>query len=155
MSPKVYQPQGLFFEDFQVGDTMLTPGRTVYESDIALFCGLSGDYNEVHSNVEYARDSLFGRPIAPGMLVLSIASGLATRLALLEGTVQAFTGMDWKFKRPTFAGDTIHVRSVVAQKREVKAMGGGILVLDVSITNQRNEVIHEGKWTVLMKSRPA
>lgn len=155
MSPKLYQPQGLFFEDFQVGDTMLTPGRTVTESDIALFCGLSGDYNEVHSNLEYAKSSMFGRPIAPGMLVLSIASGLATRLALLEGTVQAFMGIDWKFKKPTFAGDTIRVRSVVAQKREVKALGGGVLALDVSITNQRDEVVHEGKWTVLMKSRPA
>ena len=155
MSPKVYQPQGLFFEDFQVGDVMLTPGRTITESDIALFCGLAGDYNEVHSNIEYARNSMFGQPIAPGMLVLSIASGLATRLALLEGTVQAFLGMDWKFKKPAFAGDTIHVRSEVKQRREVKALGGGMLLLDVSITNQRDEVIHEGRWTVLMKSRPA
>ena len=155
MSPQVYHAQGLYFEDFQVGDTMLTPGRTVTESDIALFCGLSGDYNEVHSNAEYAKDSVFGRPIAPGMLVLSIASGLSTRLALLEGTVQAFMGLDWKFKKPTYAGDTIHVRSEVGQMREVKALGGGLLVLNVSIMNQHDQVIHEGKWTVLMKSRPA
>lgn len=154
MSPKLHKAQGLFFEDFEIGDSMLTPGRTVTESDIARFSGLSGDFNEVHTNVEYAKNSIFGRPIAPGMLVLSMASGLATRLALLEGTVQALMALDWKFKKPTFAGDTIRVRGTVGQKRQVKALGGGVLVLDLSVTNQRDEVVQEGKWTMLMKSRP-
>jgi len=83
-----------------------------------------------------------------------MASGLATRLALLEGTVQAFMGMDWRFKKPIFAGDTLHVRSVVAQKREIKALKGGVLILDVTVNNQSDETVQEGKWTVLMKSRP-
>jgi acyl dehydratase len=154
MSPKEYRPQGLYFEEFDVGDIMISPGRTVTESDIATFCGLAGDYNEVHSNVEYAKSTMFGKPIAPGMLGLSMASGLATRLALLEGTVQAFMGMDWRFKKPIFAGDTLHVRSVVAQKREIKALKGGVLILDVTVNNQSDETVQEGKWTVLMKSRP-
>lgn len=155
MSPKEHRARGMYFEEFVVGDTMITPGRTVTEADIVNFCGLSGDFNELHSNSEYARGTLFGKPVAHGLLGLSIASGLAGRLGFLEGTAQAFMGLEWKFKGPIFAGDTIHVRATVAQTREMKRLAGGLVFLDVAVLNQRNEVVQEGRWTVLMRSRPA
>lgn len=153
MSPKEYHAQGLYFEEFEVGDSMKSPGRTITEADIVAFCGLSGDFNELHSNVEYAKQSLFGKPVAHGLLGLAVASGLAGRLGFLESTAQAFMGLEWKFKRPIFAGDTIHVRATVAQKKEVKQLKGGVVVLDVAVLNQSDEVVQEGRWTVLMKSR--
>jgi 3-hydroxybutyryl-CoA dehydratase len=155
MSPKETRVQGRYFEEFAVGDCMVSPGRTVTEADIVSFCGLSGDFNELHSNAEYAKQTLFGKPIAHGLLGLSMASGLAGRLGFLEGTAQAFMGLDWKFRGPIFAGDTIYVRATVAQTRAVSRLGGGIVVLDVRVLNQRDEVAQEGRWTVLMKSRPA
>ena len=154
MSPNEKRVQGLYFEEFQVGDCMVSPGRTVTEADIVAFCGLSGDFNELHSNAEYAKQGMFGKPIAHGLLGLSMASGLAGRLGFLEGTAQAFMGLDWKFKGPIFAGDTLCVRATVAQTRAVSRLGGGIVVLDVRVLNQKNEVAQEGRWTVLMKSQP-
>nr|MBC7245410.1 MaoC family dehydratase N-terminal domain-containing protein [Chloroflexota bacterium] len=153
MSPKEYRAQGLYFEEFEVGDSMVSPGRTVTEADIVAFCGLSGDFNQLHSDIEYAKKSLFGKPVAHGLLGLAVASGLAGRLGFLEGTAQAFMGLEWKFKRPIFAGDTIHVCATVAQKKEVKQLKGGIVILDVAVLNQSEEVVQEGRWTVLMKSR--
>ena len=153
MSPKEYHAQGRYFEEFEIGDSMVSPVRTITEADIVAFCGLSGDFNELHSNVEYAKGSLFGKPVAHGLLGLAIASGLSGRLGFLEGTAQAFMGLEWKFKRPIFAGDTIHVRATVAQKKEVKSLKGGVVVLDVAVLNQNHEVVQEGQWTVLMKSR--
>jgi 3-hydroxybutyryl-CoA dehydratase len=154
MSPKEHRARGMYFEEFGVGDLMVSPGRTVTEADIVAFCGLSGDFNELHSNAEYAKRTLFGHRVAHGLLGLSIASGLAGRLGFLEGTAQAFMGLDWKFKGPIFAGDTIHVRATVVQTRAGARLGGGLVVLDVCVLNQKDEVTQEGRWTVLMKSRP-
>jgi len=155
MSPKEHRARGMYFEEFEAGDTMVSPGRTVTEADIVAFCGLSGDFNELHSNAEYAKQTLFGKPIAHGLLGLAMASGLAGRLGFLEGTAQAFMGLDWKFKNPIFAGDTIHVCATVVQTRAVQRLGGGVVALDIRVLNQKDEVTQEGRWTVLMKSRPA
>jgi acyl dehydratase len=154
MNAMEYQPRGRFFEEFKVGEILTTPGRTVTEADVVWFCGLSGDYNELHSNAEYAKQTRFGQRIAHGLLGLIIAQGLAGRLGFLEGTAQAFLSLEWKFKGPLYIGDTIYVRGKVARKREVRALGGGILVLEVAVVNQKGEVLQEGTWSVLMKSRP-
>ncbi len=153
MNQTHYQPRGRHFEDFAVGDSMVTPGRTVTETDIVQFCGLSGDYNELHSNAEYAKQSPFGQRIAHGPLGLIIAVGLAGRLGFLEGTAQAFLGLECKFKRPIFIGDTVHLKTTVAKKREMKSLGGGILVIAFELCNQRDEVVQEGNWNLLLKGR--
>jgi len=155
MNPKEYQPRGLYYEEFEIGDSMVSPGRTVTETDIVAFAALTGDYNELHTNAEYAKQTPFGARIAHGPLGLSMAVGLAGRLGFMERTAQALLGLDWKFKRPIFAGDTIHVQASVAQKREVKRHGGGIVIFDLAVLNQNDEVVQQGRWTVLMKSRPA
>jgi len=134
---------------------MDTPGRTITEADIVAFCGVSGDYNELHSNAEYAKQTLFGKRIAHGLLGLAITSGLTGRLGFMEGTAQAFMGLEWKFKRPIFIGDTVYARASVAQKREVKRLGGGVVIFNVALLNQNDEVVQEGQWTILLKSRPA
>ncbi len=146
--------RGLYFDEFEPGATMTSPGRTVTEADIVAFCGLSGDYNELHSNEEYARKNRFGKRIAHGLLGLSMASGLAGRQGFMEGTALALLGIDWKFKRPLYVGDTMYVESTVRQKREVKRLGGGVVVFDVRITNQSGEAVQEGQWTLLMRGRP-
>ena len=154
MSIEVYRPRGLYFDELEVGSSIVSPGRTVTEADIVAFCGLSGDYNELHSNAEYAKQTLFGKRIAHGLLGLAIASGLAGRLGIMEGTAQAFMGLEWKFKHPVFIGDTIHVRMSVKRKREIKRLGGGLVIADIAVVNQEEQVVQEGQWTVLIKSRP-
>ncbi len=117
MSTERTLARGLYFEDMEVGWKARTPGRTVTEADIVEFAGLSGDYTPLHTDAEYARGTIFGERVAHGLLGLAIASGLATRLGFLEETVEAFTGLEWKFRAPIRIGDTIHVEIEVAQKR--------------------------------------
>jgi len=149
------RPRGLCFEEFEVGTEMTSPGRTVTEADVTAFAGLSGDYNQLHTDAEFAKGSPFGARIAHGLLGLSMASGLASRIGLLEGTALAFMGLNWKFKVPIMIGDTISLRIRVSKKREASQMGGGIIILNMRLLNQRNEIAQEGSWTILVRSCPS
>jgi acyl dehydratase len=146
--------RGLHFEEFQIGDQIESPGRTITEADVATFAGLSGDYNQLHTDAEFCRDTLYGERIAHGLLGLSIASGLAARLGFVEGTAQAFTGLDWKFRGPMKIGDTIRGRFGVMKKRKMSSLGGGFVVFSVTVLNQRDETVQKGTWTLLVKSTP-
>lgn len=152
---QVQRPRGQYFEEFEIGAKVTSPGRTITEADILWFAGLSGDFNELHTNVEFAKETPFGRPIAHGLLCLSVASGLASRLGFIEGTAIAFRSLEWKFKAPVFAGDTIRVVAEASEKRAIRAIGGGMVTFKVSLLNQRDETVQEGTWSVLVKSRPA
>lgn len=149
----IAQPQGLYFEDFNVGDTIETVGRTITEADIVNFAGISGDFYRLHTDEEYAKTTMFGTRIAHGLLVLSIATGLAMRLGFMEGTVEAFMGLEWQFRRPVFIGDTVRVQAEVAEKKPMKRLGGGLVTLNVKVVNQKGETVQRGTWTVLVRSR--
>lgn len=148
------QVRGMYFEDFEVGYRATTPARTITETDIVLFAGLSGDYNQLHTDAQFAAASHFGKRVAHGLLGLSIASGLASRLGFIEGTVEAFLSLDWKFRRPIYIGDTIHVEVEVASTRAMPRTGGGIVDFSVSVVNQDGDAVQKGQWRVLVKGRP-
>jgi len=145
--------RGLYFEDFEIGTEFVSPARTITEADIGSFAGLSGDYNPLHTDEEYAKGTMFGGRIAHGLLVLSIASGLASRLGFLEGTVLAFLGLDWKFREPVKAGDTVHVRATIAAKKAMPRLGGGIVDIEVEVRSQTGAVAQKGTWRLLMRVR--
>ncbi|HNT23123.1 MAG TPA: MaoC/PaaZ C-terminal domain-containing protein [Anaerolineales bacterium] len=148
--------RGLYFEEFEVGQKIITTGRTITESDVVTFAGLSGDYNQIHTDAEFSAGTPFGRRVAHGLLGLSIASGLAMRTGVLEGTVIAFREINtWKFSNPTFIGDTIHVELLVLETKALPRLGGGSVVIELSVKNQRDETTMKGTWTVLINSRPA
>jgi acyl dehydratase len=67
--------------------------------------------------------------------------------------VIAFIGLEWKFKGAVKIGDTVHLVAKVKQTKAMRAMGGGFVVFDVRVLNQRNEVVQQGEWTVLVKSK--
>jgi len=147
---------GLYFEEFDAGQTLTTPARTITETDVVAFAALSGDWNAIHTDAEFAREGMFGQRVAHGLLVLSIASGLATRAGFLEGTALAFREIgEWKFSLPVFFGDTVRVRCTVLETRPMRRLGGGMVTLKVEILNQRDEVTQRGTWGVLVKSRVA
>jgi acyl dehydratase len=148
------RPRGRYFEEFEIGDVVETAARTVTETDIVLFASLSGDYNQLHTDVEFARGTRFGERVAHGLLGLSIASGLAWHLGFIEGTVEAFTGLEWKFRGPIVIGDTIQVRIEAKEKKEMPRLGGGFVTLDVAVLNQRDEIVQKGTWTALIKGAP-
>jgi len=147
--------RGLYFEDFNVGDTVTSAARTITEADIVSFAALSGDWNAIHVDAEFAKSGMFGERIAHGLLGLSIASGLAARLGFIEDTVIAFMGLDWKFRAPIKIGDTIHMQAQIAEQKPMPRLGGGLVTLKVEVLNQRGETTQKGTWTMLMKLKPA
>jgi acyl dehydratase len=149
------KPRGLYFEEFSAGQKIVTAGRTVTESDIVSFAGLSGDFTQIHTDAEYSRKTPFGQRVAHGILGLSIASGLAAQTGVLEGTVIAFREIDdWKFAKPVFIGDTIHVEMEIKETKAIPRIGGGSVVIEQDVVNQRGETVMKGTWTVLVNSRP-
>ena len=151
-----YQPRGMYFEDFQIGQQIVTASRTITEADIMAFAGLSGDFNQLHTDAEFAKNTPFGQRIAHGLLVTAIASGLAAQTGILEGTTIAFREIsEWKFSKPVFIGDTVHVMLEVVDLKPARRLGGGVVSIKVDVRNQRDETVMRGVWAVIMASRPA
>jgi acyl dehydratase len=155
MEPMPTLPRGRTFEEFAAGQRLRTPARTVTEADIVTFAGLSGDFNSIHTDEPYSRDSPFGRRVAHGLLGLAIASGLAVRTGILEGTIMAFREIrDWKFSLPIYIGDTIHAELLVEEVKSLPRLGGGSVDLLFEVKNQSAETVMKGRWTLLVQSKP-
>jgi len=152
--PMKHSNQGMFFEEFEVGQRITSPGRTITEADVVTFAGLSGDSNAIHTDAEFAKGTAFGQRVAHGLLGVSIVSGLAMRTGIMEGTVIAFREIkDWKFSLPVFIGDTIHVILEVKEKKAMPRLGGGSILLSLDVHNQDDQTVMKGIWTVLVRSQ--
>ncbi len=147
--------KGLWFEEFIVGDKAQSASRTIAESDIMTFAGLSGDFNEIHTSEEFSKGGYFGKRIAHGLLGLSIASGLAVRMGFMATTVEMFRSIEWEFTAPIFIGDTVHIEAEVAEVKAFPRLKNGRVVFKVSLINQRGEVTQRGSWSLLVKAKPA
>ncbi len=144
----------LYFEDFQVGQRFTTPARTVTEADIANFAGVSGDYNPIHTDAEFAKTTPFGERIAHGLLVLSMLTGLRQRSGHFEGTLIAWLEIrNYRFLKPVLIGDTVHGETEILEKRETSRPDRGILVQRVRVVNQRGEVVQEGEFVTLVRRK--
>lgn len=147
--------RGMYFEEFELGQKITTPARTITEADVVAFAGVSGDFNSIHTDESYAKDTPFGQRVAHGLLCLSIASGLAVRTGVLENTVIAFREIEsWKFSLPVFLGDTIRAELEVIEAKPFPRLGGGSLTLTIDVLNQDDQSVMKGRWNVLVQSRP-
>ena len=146
---------GLYYEEFTPGDSVERVSRTITEADIVNFAALSGDWNLIHTDAEYAKAQMYKQRVAHGLLVLSIASGLAVRLGFMEDTVMAFRGLNWKFVKPVFIGDTVRLRVTVEEKKPMARLGGGLVNFKMEVVNQEDVVTQRGNWDVLCKGEPA
>ncbi|MEV4357913.1 MaoC/PaaZ C-terminal domain-containing protein [Nonomuraea sp. NPDC049625] len=141
------------FEDFSVGDTVLSPGRTVDISDISAFAGLTGDHYPLHVDEEYGRGTRFGGRIAHGPLTFSLAVGQVALSGFLGDAIVAFLEcQNMRALAPVFPGDTIRVRVEVAG-----AEGGkpryGVLRLDYTVLNQKDEEVMRFRMVLLARRR--
>ena len=147
---------GLYFEEFSVGLEIETVGRTLSEDAIFTFAGLTGDYNQIHTDAEFSRKTQFGQRIAHGLLGLSIAVGLIMRTGKLEGTVLAFREIEeWKFVKPFFIGDTVHAVLKITELKPLPRIGAGSVTAHVEARNQNNEVCQRGSLNLLVLSKPS
>jgi 3-hydroxybutyryl-CoA dehydratase len=144
---------GKYFDDFEIGEEAITAGRTITETDIVNFAGITGDWNELHTNKESAERGPFKQRIAHGALIFSISTGLSVRLGQTADTVIAFYGLDrLRFVKPTFIGDTIRVRQRVEAKSERDEQSGIVTMLN-EVINQREEVVVSYTAKVLLRRR--
>jgi len=143
----------LYFEDLDIERVFVSRGRTVTEADIVAFAGLSGDFFELHTNEEVAKQSMYGRRIAHGALVFSLSTGLTAQMSLISEAVLAFYGLDrLRFTQPVFIGDTITVSKRVVEKKELDA-GRGLVTFDTKVVNQHGEIVVIYHDKILMKRR--
>jgi acyl dehydratase len=146
-------PAPLYLEDFRIGMTFETAARTVTETDVVNFAALSGDYNPLHTNEEYARNGRFGKRIAHGVLTLAILTGLWDKLGVLSGSVVAFYGIEGlKFTKPVFFGDTIHALIKVTDKQERE--DNGMITLSNEVVNQRGEGVLTCNTKLIISRKP-
>ena len=142
----------LYFDDVAVGQEWESPGRTLTQTDIVNFAGLSGDFNAIHVDHEFARNTPFGQPIAHGLLGLAIGSGLGLNSPPMR--TMAFLSMsEWHFREPIFIGDTIRVRVKVAALEPQGRGGRGIVTWQRQIVNQHGKVVQEGVTRTLVLGR--
>jgi oxepin-CoA hydrolase/3-oxo-5,6-dehydrosuberyl-CoA semialdehyde dehydrogenase len=133
-----------YFEELEIGETLHTHRRTITESDIVNFAGISGDFFYAHMDDVAAKESIFERRVAHGYFVLSAAAGLFVDPA--PGPVLANYGLEnLRFVKPVYIGDTIQVRLTCKQKTAKEDRDGqvpqGVVAWDVEVTNQAGEPV--------------
>jgi acyl dehydratase len=147
-----FTPNHLFFDDVNVGQEWLSLGRTITQADIVNFAGLSGDFNPIHIDHEFAKTTPFRRPIAHGLLVFSIGSGLGVYSPPMR--TLAFLGVkEWYFKQPVFIGDTIRVRTTVLKKQARGRGRRGEITWHRQLINPEESVVQEGTALILVEAR--
>ena len=147
-------PINFRYEDIALGAQFETAVHTVTEADIVNFAGLSGDFNPIHVDHEFAKTTPFGQPIAHGLLVFSIASGLGINSPAMR-TLAFLRIRDWQFKAPVFIGDTIRVQTRLLEK-EVRGRGRrGVITWQRQLVNQADNIVQEGTSLTLVECRVA
>ena len=148
-----YEMRGRYYEDFNVDDVIVTARRTVTEADVMAFAGISGDFNPLHTDEDFMKNSQFGGRIAHGLLSVAIGTGLINQLGVFEGTNLALLNMDIKFTGIVQFGDTIHLELKTLDKKETSKPNKGIITYEANVKNQKDENVVEMKWVLMMKRK--
>lgn len=146
----------LYYEDLSEGQTFTSPARTVTETDLVSFSMLSGDWNAIHTDAEFAESSYYGKRVVHGVLGLSMMTGLMDRTGLFSGSAIAMLGIkDWQFKAPIFIGDTLHFEMEILSKRLTSKEDRGIVDRRFRLINQRREITQEGDIGIMLRLKQA
>lgn len=142
----------MYFDDVEVGQEWESLGRTVTEADVANFAGISGDFNPIHVDHEFAKTTLFRKPVAHGALVLSMLTGLGLYSPPMR-TMAFLVLKEWNFIEPVFVGDTIRLRTRIVNKT-VRARGRyGVITWQRSAVNQEGKIVQQGLSETLVEGR--
>ena len=144
-----------YFEDYEIGQSEESRGRTVTEADVVNFSNLSWDHQPLHTDEEYAKQHTpFGTRVAHGLLGLTIASGLIANMEIFKGiAVLAFTKFSWDFKKPIFIGDTLRARVEILEKEEIPGKERGIIRMERKVLNQEDKVVQQGVSEMIVYKR--
>ncbi len=142
----------LFFDDVEIGQEWESLGRTVTQADVVNFAGVSGDFNPIHIDHQFAQSTPFGQPIAHGLLVLSISSGLGLTAPAMR-TLAFLAIREWNFTEPVFFGDTVHVKTTILAKEERARGRRGVVTWQRQVVNQHGKVVQQGVTQTLVEGR--
>jgi len=145
--------RGLLFDAFHPGHRTVSPARTVTEADVVAFAGLSGDFNPLHTDEEFARRTPFRGRVAHGLLTQSVASGLINQTGIFDGTIAAVAEMIIRYRAPVHPGDTIHVDLEVIEREADPSPRRGWVRFSVRVLNQAGELVSDGEWRTLIHRR--
>ena len=145
--------RGMYFSEFEVGQEFITVRRTITETDVVMFAGLSGDFNPLHTDAVFAEKTPFGQRIAHGMLITSISTGLAQTLGIFEETTIALMQQTFKYTAPTFFGDTINLKMTVKATNASSKGGKGVVTFDSEVIKQDGTVVNKGEWVVMFRDK--
>jgi len=143
--------RGLTFDEFETGGLYISQSRTVTEADVVAFAGLSGDYNPLHTDAEFGKQTPFGERIAHGMLIAAMSTGMANWTGIFEGTTLALLEQIIRYKGAAKFGDTVHLELEVLEKKPTSKPDRGVVRFAARVRNQREEIIVDGEWALLMK----
>ena len=157
MSKVLTLPVGRYFEDLEVGDSAVTMSRTITETDIINFMGISGVFEELHMSLEYIqKHSIFGKRISPGPLTFVIAEGLAVQLGLFHRTGMALLAVEhMTWKAPVFCNDTVHVEIEVLGKKETSKPDRGVVTFRHIVRKQTGDVVMEMEKVRMIRRKTA
>jgi acyl dehydratase len=133
----------LFLEDLELGAVWTSPSRTVTETDVVFFAGMTGDYDPLHTDHEFAAKSHYGKPIAHGLLGLSLMAGLSSTAPRMRN-LALIKVENWDFHRPIYIGDTVHVVSRI-ERIMPRGRRSGEVVWCRQLMNSRNECVQSGR----------
>lgn len=141
------------FDQIEIGERFVTRGRTVTETDIVSWCGLTGDWHVLHTDAQYAARSRFGQRIAPGLLICAIGAGLGVPPD--APAVIANYGLDrLRFLAPTMIGDTVHLEAEVSGKRVKREGTDGVLTIAWNVIKQDGTTVLASDLNILMAYAP-
>lgn len=146
-----------YYDDFAVGDAVTTAARTITEADVVNFAGVSGDFNALHLDAEYARATPHGHRIAHGALLFAISTGLFNGLGITTAETQvANLGLDGlNYRKAVGIGDTVHLEITVKDLRPTHDGRRGIAWFQVDMRNQHGDIVMDSVWKIMLWKRPA
>ena len=149
----LYKVRGRTFDEFEIGEKIISDARTVTEADVVNFACLSGDFHPEHTDEEYAKKGPLGERIAHGLLIMSIATGLLNQTGAFEGTTIAVLEMKVRFIRAVKFGDTIRAIQKIVAKKETSKTDRGVLTSYVIVLNQDDQTVLEADLIALLYRR--
>jgi acyl dehydratase len=145
----------VLFSELFVGSEFIGSGRTLTEADLSIACMVSGDWHPIHSDESYARQRGLPGRLFQGSFGILIATGMATALPHFSDEIVGATGIrEWTYRTPLFVGDTVHVRSVILDKRVTSDGKRAVIERTLSLINQKDAIVQEGIAGTMVRLKP-
>lgn len=146
----------LYFEDFEAGQEFDSTGRTITEADLTMFSMLSGDWNPIHADADFAKTTRYGERVVHGALGIAIATGMMHQLGIFEKSAVAMTSIqEWQFRAPILIGQTLRLRMKILDKNAGSSPRVGKVFRELLMIDQHGKTVQQGKSDVLVLKRAA